>query len=222
MINTSHVLVNNIFNTNFTNLFTFLKYFIICSLPEGDYWSFSIESTEFKFKGIFGLAPDIRTRNFTTSEERWVSACLFAHVNGLGKSIDISVRSAGVVNASEEEKNNYRTYEGAFFGSLANQHVYTCQGDDRQKALAESKDRQYRVCTDLNNECFMTPLGKCENICETFTVNYGWKNCKENGTIYQEVINVFLESDLKISFAPSQTIQSLSLYLLLLCLLALL
>jgi hypothetical protein len=64
----------------------------------------------------------------------------------------------------------------------------------------------------------MTALGLCEKVCETFYVNYGWKDCKGNGTLYSEVINVFLESDLKTSLA-SQIIQSLSI-LLLLCFLS--
>jgi hypothetical protein len=118
-MNTTHVLVNNIFQTNFTNIVLFFKYFIGCTLREGEYWSFSVESVEFKYLGLFGLAPEVKKRNFTLSEERWVSSCLFAQVNAFGKSIEISVRSSGVIAASEEEKVDFRVHEGAFFGSIA-------------------------------------------------------------------------------------------------------
>jgi len=211
-MNTTHILVNNIFQSNFTNIVTFFKYLISCTLREGDYWSFTVESVEFKYLGIFGLAPDFKKKNLTLSEERWVSACLFAHVNAFGRSIEISVRSTNVIAASEEEKNDFRVYEGAFFGSIEGGKAFTCQGDDTQKALSESQNRKWRVCTEKDNECLMTALGTCEKVCEAYTKNYGWRECMGNGTKFSEVINVFLESDLKTSLAP-QLIQSLSILL---------
>jgi hypothetical protein len=42
-----------------------------------------------RFYGSFGFAPEWTGRGLTTSEQRWVSACIFQHLNGTGEHVDI-------------------------------------------------------------------------------------------------------------------------------------
>jgi hypothetical protein len=41
------------------------------------------------FYGHFGFAPEWTERRLTTSEQRWVSACIFQHLNGTGEHVEI-------------------------------------------------------------------------------------------------------------------------------------
>ncbi|WP_437850297.1 hypothetical protein [Sorangium sp. So ce363] len=42
-----------------------------------------------EFYGSFGFAPEWTERALTPSEQRWVSACIFQHLNGTGEHVDI-------------------------------------------------------------------------------------------------------------------------------------
>ncbi|XXT15783.1 hypothetical protein WME94_36605 [Sorangium sp. So ce429] len=42
-----------------------------------------------EYYGAFGFAPDWTGRALNTSEQRWVSACIFQHLNGSGEHVDI-------------------------------------------------------------------------------------------------------------------------------------
>jgi hypothetical protein len=58
-----------------------LKYLVRCALPAEVALYADIEGERFTFPGSIGLAPRWLTEAMTPSEERWVSACLLAHVN---------------------------------------------------------------------------------------------------------------------------------------------
>jgi hypothetical protein len=195
LVNDSTVLVNGVLNVTREPLVDFFHYFSICALALGDKWNASINDTNYQFSGAFGLAKYAKERNLTESEERWITACLLGFVNIFGRHIEISVRSKDVIDASKDEIERFRTYEGAFFGSITDLNIYSCQGEEKEKAVSESSSRKWRACTDENNNCTMTKLGKCADICTLYTPNYGWKDCFVNGTKYEEVVNVFLESD---------------------------
>lgn len=47
-----------------------------------------------EFHGAFGFAPEWATRALTTSEQRWVSACIFQHLNGTGEHVDILLQGS--------------------------------------------------------------------------------------------------------------------------------
>ena len=58
-----------------------LKYLVRCALPADVTVYADIEGERFTFPGSIGLAPRWLTEAMTPREERWVSACLLAHVN---------------------------------------------------------------------------------------------------------------------------------------------
>src|SRR5207244_12823396 len=70
-----------------------LTYLVRCALPE-DIELYAQQGTErFTFQGRMGLAPRWLYEAMTPSEERWVSACLLAHVNYFGQHVLVSMRA---------------------------------------------------------------------------------------------------------------------------------
>ncbi|AUX45089.1 hypothetical protein SOCE26_065700 [Sorangium cellulosum] len=63
-----------------------LDYTVRCALSEGATVSLPGGRTLY---GSFGLAPEWAERGLTTSEQRWVSACLFQHLNGANEHVEI-------------------------------------------------------------------------------------------------------------------------------------
>src|SRR5262249_51563966 len=129
-----------------------LKYLVRCALPADVAVYADIEGERFTFPGSLGLAPGWLTEAMTPSEERWVSACLLAHVNYFGKHVQISIRATGIavpeLVASADEQQTFSIFEGGFFGNLfaPAPAAYTCQGT-RTPAQARDPILQDRVCT---------------------------------------------------------------------------
>jgi len=175
-----------------------LKYLVRCALPAEVTVYADIEGERFTFPGSIGLAPRWLTEAMTPSEERWVSACLLAHVNYFGKHVRISIRATGAavpeLEASADEQQTYTIFEGGFFGNLFAPApvAYTCRGE-RTPAQAADPILQDRVCTQETGAttvegtpvtiCHFLFTGRCEDPI-SFTVN---------GTYYTEVIFVYLK-----------------------------
>ena len=174
-----------------------LTYLVRCALPE-DIVLYAQQGPErFTFPGRLGLAPRWLYEAMTPSEERWVSACLLAHVNYFGKSVPISLRAQPPVvpalASSDEEDHTFSIFEGGFFGNLflPAPVAYTCRGD-RTLAQAHDPILQDRVCTQEMGAttadgtpitlCRFLLTGRCEDGAN-FTVD---------GTHYAEVVFTYL------------------------------
>jgi hypothetical protein len=169
-----------------------------CALPAEVALYADIEGERFTFPGSIGLAPRWLTEAMTPSEERWVSACLLAHVNYFGKHVQISIRATGIavpeLEASAEEQQAFSIFEGGFFGNLFAPApvAYTCRGE-RTPAQARDPILQDRVCTQETGEttaeglpvtiCRFLLTGSCEDP-RSFTAD---------STYYSEVILVYLK-----------------------------
>jgi hypothetical protein len=174
-----------------------LTYLVRCALPEDIAVYAQHGPDRFTFHGRLGLAPRWLYEAMTPSEERWVSACLLAHVNYFGKSILISLRArqptVPALMASEDEQRTFTIFEGGFFGNLflPSPVAYTCQGD-RTPAQARDPILQDRVCTQETGAttadgrpmtfCHFLVTGRCDDAA-TFTVE---------GTHYTEVLFTYL------------------------------
>jgi len=174
-----------------------LTYLIRCALPADVALYADIEGERFTFPGSIGLAPRWLTKALTPSEERWVSACLLAHVNFFGKHIRISIRATNPpvpeLEASDDEKKTYTIAEGGFFGNLflPQPVAYTCMGA-RTRAQAADPILQDRVCTQATDattadhkhitRCYFLVTGHCGEPA-SFTVDR---------TSYSEVIYTYL------------------------------
>ena len=175
-----------------------LTYLVRCALPADVALYADIEGERFTFPGSIGLAPRWLTEAMTPSEERWVSACLLAHVNYFGKHVRISIRATGIavpeLEASADEQETFSIFEGGFFGNLFAPApvAYTCQGT-RTPAQAKDPILQDRVCTQETGEtiaegipvtlCQFLVTGRCED-----STSY-----TANGMYYSEVVFVYLK-----------------------------
>ena len=158
----------------------------------------SVHGTErFTFQGRMGLAPRWLYEAMTLSEERWVSACLLAHVNYFGKRVMVSMRATPppvpALEASDDEQQTFSIFEGGFFGNLflPKPVAYTCRSE---RTLAQAADPilQDRICTQETGaitahgqpitHCRFLVTGRCEDD-HSFTVD---------GTQYSEVIFTYL------------------------------
>jgi hypothetical protein len=174
-----------------------LTYLVRCAMPPDVELYAQHGSERFTFPGSIGLAPHWHTQAMTPSEERWVSACLLAHVNFFGKHIRISIRATDPpvpeLEASSEERKTYPIAEGGFFGNLflPQPVAYTCLGT-RTPAQADDPILRDRVCTEVTGEttaddkpitrCRFVVTGRCEDA-KSFTVD---------GISYSEVIFTYL------------------------------
>jgi hypothetical protein len=175
-----------------------LTYLVRCAMPPEVELYAQFGSERFTFPGSIGLAPHWLTQAMTPSEERWVSACLLAHVNYFGKHVRISIRATPPpvpeLEASDDERKTYTIAEGGFFGNLflPQPVAYTCLGA-RMPAQAVDPILLDRVCTQAtgattadNNpitRCRFVVTGRCEEA-SSFTVD---------GIFYREVIFTYLK-----------------------------
>jgi hypothetical protein len=175
-----------------------LTYLVRCALS-ADVTVYTQHGAErFTFAGGLGLAPRWLDAAMTLSEERWISACLLAHVNYFGKHVQVSLRATPspvpALEADADEQQTYTIFEGGFFGNLflPEPVAYTCQGE-RTPAQVHDPIWQDRVCTQETGEtvaegmpvtfCHFLVTGRCEDPA-SLTVK---------GTSYTEVILVYLK-----------------------------
>jgi len=200
--------MNVLLAQNTTNSSTFkeiMPYLVSCALDEGDTWNATLEDgLAAQYIGQFGFAPSLSSTVMSQEEQQWVSGCLLSRVNYFGVHVELSLR-----NNAEVELDDYQTltefsvFEGAFFGTLFSNNTtkYACQGKPRAEALAESPDRQWRVCTDSDNLCQMIVLGSCANYCSNYSLGGGYTTCSVQGQTYTEVVNVFLRSSASTTYS---------------------
>jgi hypothetical protein len=145
-----------------------LKYLARYALDTGTEAHLSLPNEKFSFMGGAGLAPEWAERALTLTEQRWVSACIFALTNKLGKSVRVDLRAAhpkiGEETDTEEEKRSYPLHEGGFFGNLflPVPVSYVCEGADRKKIL-DYPIGKLRLCAQPSGKTTPTglPLSEC-------------------------------------------------------------
>jgi hypothetical protein len=174
-----------------------LTYLVRCALPADVALYADIEGERFTFPGSIGLAPRWLTAAMTPSEERWVSACLLAHVNYFGKHVLVSMRAipppVPALAVAADEQQTFTLFEGGFFGNLFTPEpvAYACQGA-RTPAQVHDPIFQERICTQETGEttaagtpitaCRFLLTGRCEDPASV----------RVHGTLYTEVIFTYL------------------------------
>lgn len=174
-----------------------LRYVAECALGPQDVLLVEAAGIEYAFSGLFAVAPAWAYRDITLTEKELVSACLLAHVNAYGIAVHISVRAPGTILADGPELASHPVYEGTFFGDLfgAELEAYACTGSLRDIAIQHSPDRLLRSCADLTPDCQLTVVGRCRDVCDTYSDKYGWQGCQANGRRFAETVSVFLRDD---------------------------
>jgi hypothetical protein len=200
-----------------------LTYMVRCALMADQELSATHEGVTYTWKGLIGLAPSwLMSPLDSKRSQRWVSACLLAHVNGYGIEVPISLRGLHhALRASKEEKATFTAQEAAFFGNvfdagddeLGDPAFYSCAGANLMTQCngEPSSYRPQRSCADEMN-CALKFAGICKapkshagNACQT-SLSTGFRDCRPalsdkfghfpKGTPrYEEVITVWLRPE---------------------------
>lgn len=116
-----------------------LTYMVRCALDADQELTATHDGVTYTWKGLIGLAPSWLTSPLTSERrQRWVSACLLAHVNGYGVEVPISLRGFHpALRASKEEKATFTVQEAAFFGNVF--EVGEGKGEGKGKGKGEGE-----------------------------------------------------------------------------------
>jgi hypothetical protein len=173
----------------------FLNYLVRCTFPAHTEAQVKLPSETLSFKGGIGLAPAWAERPLSLSEQRWVSACLYALTNKWGKPVRVDLRGAHprFGDTTDEEKQDFPLHEGGFFGNIfAPEPVaYVCEGADRN-TMRELPIGRVRRCAQPSgestpggrplSECGFVITGPCSSE-ESFTLD---------GESFSEVVHIWL------------------------------
>jgi hypothetical protein len=143
-----------------------------CALPTGDAVSFPTDGgPDLVLTGLIGLAPDWRDGPIGETDQRFVTACLMAHVNGRETPFPISVRSSRR-NASLTERLTFPAEEMAVYGNLfaPEREMFACFGEAVAQTLGSSGGidetlglpsyLDVRFCS-IDQKCGFSLVGAC-------------------------------------------------------------
>jgi hypothetical protein len=177
------------FEVNTANRTKTMKYLVACGLPAGK----SFVYNGITFPGKFGLASSWQTSPLTSTQIRWVTACLLAHVNADGRNVVVSFRGpTGALATTSTERSAYPKEEGAYFGNVlaGTQRKYSCKG-----AYASYSASTYgRRCASSCSSCEYVSVGNCSSVCSSRTTDGGWSNCRgSDGLTYANVVTSYVK-----------------------------
>ena len=123
-----------------------LTYIARCSLSSGDSLVVEHDGETYMMPGLLGLAPEWEDESLSGNQANLISACLLAHVNAFGVSVEISLRSPGVLGAPWWERQSHPVHEATFFGDVfgGQLRTFSCLGSEYEIAAAHSSARVWR------------------------------------------------------------------------------
>jgi hypothetical protein len=140
-----------------------LRYVATCALPQGT--SLMVAGRE--LPGLLGLTPEWAGQSCSETCQRWVSACLLAHANALGNSVQISLRGDHPsLTPGSYSLANFTLQEAAFYGNVfrANQQdlgLHACWGESVIDANTGTQFLSGRLCGVPSGFCPVTSEGPC-------------------------------------------------------------
>jgi alpha-tubulin suppressor-like RCC1 family protein len=153
------------------DLLVLLRYAIECALAEDQSATIADTlGTPYEFQGAMGLAPEWRTGALSATGRRYVSACLAARSNAIGRITQISVRG-GNIPTTPVELATYTHTEGSFWGDVfgSNPTITTC--------AVQGGGISGRVCT--TGDCSFAFAGDCADVCASQDAADGhYSDCK--------------------------------------------
>ncbi len=160
----------------------------------------TVDGKKYSFKGSMGLAPEWLNKGMDTKKQKWVSACMLARTNYVGKHLQISMRATPPIvktlESSPEEQKEFSIYEGSFFGNLFIDKpvAYTCVGD--YDKVSDDPILKLRLCTKPSGK--KSPTNEATSMCD-FIITGKCDDPKSqivNGEKYAEVVKVYLKPGL--------------------------
>jgi hypothetical protein len=148
-----------------------LEYAIRCALSD----NVSVARDGHSFEGDLAIAPAWISRALTTSEQRWMTACLLVHLNGVGASVPFMLegRHPALVPDADDDVSDYTIGDITAFGNIFLPPVvgllpkaYACvdPGIELSCGAGFSLYTLQRLC-GLSPTCGMTLLGLCTLAC---------------------------------------------------------
>jgi hypothetical protein len=148
-----------------------LTYLVRCSLPGTQSLTGTYNSTTYTFQGGVGIAPMWISEPLSKTGQRWVTACLLAHVNGYGVEVPISLRGdLSSLGTTAAEVADYTVQEAAFYGNIfvptsdPDYGLFVCAGSTVQSqcgASASTYSPQRSCGTSV--ACDVAFVGPCRN-----------------------------------------------------------
>jgi hypothetical protein len=179
----------------------FLDYLTKCALPSGESLTVSHLGSSYTFAGHVGLTPHWLTSALSTSDRRWLSACLLAHVNLTTSSVSILLQgnhpalSVPVGTAGAP----YTLREGAFYGNVFGlvQKKYACEGDGTTSSRVCAQGGLLGLSTcgfSVPGDCYGSSSDACQGLTGTYynTCHSGLILPLTSTTAYPETITVYL------------------------------
>jgi len=143
-----------------------LGYAMRCALDDGS----SVSGDGYTFDGLIGLAPAWASRGLTTPEQRWMTACLLQHLNGLGVHVPIMLEGShpALDPVAGEDTSDFTVPDATAYGNLftSSPSAYVCAnvGLDLGCGLGWSTDLLTRLC-GLSPTCGVSVLHLCALSC---------------------------------------------------------
>lgn len=194
---------------------TFLRYMVKCALPEGQSLMVNTPGGPIELQGKVGIAPEWRDGPLSVSGQRWLTACLLAHVNAAGANVPILLRgNHPVLSAGAQATSEYTLREGAFYGNIFGvlPSMYACAGSGQKAECGASTNPALalRRCAASSllglSQCGFSVPGNCYDLsgpdaCESLS-DGEYRSCHSNkpllllpSTEYAETITVYLKNE---------------------------
>jgi hypothetical protein len=166
-----------------------VSYLVKCALPAGRR---IIKKDQYgashTFYGGVGVAPAWETGACTDSCQRWISACMLAHINTTGTSLPIWVVAdpAKQSHIGWARSSTYPNQEGSFFGNIFTSppRAYYCGGRNINAAAVAG-----RLGAGTSGAPYTNPWGAnaaCDDHCTRSESPYGqsgYKFCYGNDAV---------------------------------------
>jgi len=176
-----------------------MGYLVRCALGPERTLAYSHGEASYAWTGNLSVAPVWATGvSIGQAEQELVSACLAAHVNGLGQHVNISVRGyladGQPIPVTAEEEAGWTSREACFFGNLFDgTGVWNALEPD----LLDPTISTPRGCAaefGSSRSCPpMVQAGTCAEVCTVGPDGATWADCAVNGVHYRP-LRVFLQA----------------------------
>ena len=176
-----------------------MRYLVHCAVPSGQSRTWTNPSTgrSYSWAGGLGLTPDWATGAPANEvEEQLITACLAAHVNKYGVSMEVSILgrdSKGTpLPIAPGELETFKQQEASFYGNLfRNEGVYVCKDPHLKLNSSQSTLRACSIeSTTAGGNTGCAPLviwGTCggSNSCKPDSTKVYYSTCNYNGKVYK-------------------------------------
>jgi len=175
-----------------------MGYLVRCALGPDRTLAYSYGEASYAWTGNLAVAPIWATGvPIGPAEQELVSACLAAHVNGLGQHVNISVRGyladGQPIPVTAEEEAGWTNREACFFGNLFDGTGVWNALDPDLLAPSISTPRGCAAEFGAARSCPpMVQAGTCADVCTVGPDGVTWADCAVNGVHYRP-LRVFLQ-----------------------------